>query len=95
MAAAERFAAWVERRGLGTPGQVALAWALRREEVSTAIIGASRVEQLEENLKAGDIKLSAADWSEAEAVARGSGPRGHKRTSSKRSSPKARRKMKR
>jgi len=38
VAAAERFADWVARRGLGTPAQVALAWVLRRPEVSSAII---------------------------------------------------------
>jgi aryl-alcohol dehydrogenase-like predicted oxidoreductase len=72
VAAAERFAAWVEKRGIGTPSQVALAWVLRRPEVSSAIIGASRIEQLEENLKASDLELGPKDWLEAEAAIRGS-----------------------
>ncbi|HET8914042.1 MAG TPA: aldo/keto reductase, partial [Ktedonobacteraceae bacterium] len=38
--------------------QLALAWVLRQENVSAAIIGASRPAQVEENIKAGDIKLS-------------------------------------
>ena len=71
VAATERFAAWVAKRGIGTPAQVALAWVLRRSEVSSAIIGASSVEQLEENLKAADVKLDDADWREAERVTRG------------------------
>ena len=39
--------------------QLALAWVLRRSEVSSAIIGASRPEQVTENIKAAEIKLSA------------------------------------
>jgi len=66
VAAAERFAAWASKRGLGAPGPVAIAWVLRRPEISSAIIGASSVEQLEENVRAGDIKLSDADWREAQ-----------------------------
>lgn len=37
-----------------TSGQLALAWLLRRPEVSSVITGASRLEQLEENLCAAD-----------------------------------------
>jgi aryl-alcohol dehydrogenase-like predicted oxidoreductase len=37
--------------------QVALAWVLRQPNVSSAIIGASRPEQVEENAKAADITL--------------------------------------
>ena len=71
VAAAERFAAWVAKRGLGTPAQVALAWVLRRPEISSAIIGATSIAQLEENLKAQEIKLSAAEWADAQAAAWG------------------------
>ena len=39
--------------------QLALAWVLRRPEVASAIIGASRPEQVEENAKASGVKLSA------------------------------------
>jgi aryl-alcohol dehydrogenase-like predicted oxidoreductase len=38
--------------------QLALAWVLRRPEVSSAIIGASRPEQIAENVRAIGIKLS-------------------------------------
>lgn len=41
-----------------TPVQVALAWVLRRSEVSSAIIGASKVSQVTENLKAAELELS-------------------------------------
>ena len=40
-----------------TVAQLALAWVLRLKEISCAIVGATRVEQLKENLKAGDIRL--------------------------------------
>ena len=41
-----------------TPAQVALAWVLRTRQVSSAIVGATRVEQLRENLRAADVDLS-------------------------------------
>ena len=37
-----------------TPAQLAIAWCLRHPNVSTVILGASRPEQLRENLKALD-----------------------------------------
>ncbi|HET7753115.1 MAG TPA: aldo/keto reductase family protein [Anaeromyxobacteraceae bacterium] len=43
-----------------TMAQLALAWVLRRPEVSSAIIGASRPEQVEENARASGVKLDAA-----------------------------------
>ena len=38
-----------------TLSQLSLAWCLKNPFVSTVITGASRVEQLQENMKAGDI----------------------------------------
>jgi aryl-alcohol dehydrogenase-like predicted oxidoreductase len=44
--------------GLGlTLSQLAIAWVLRRPEVSSAIIGASRPEQVEENARASGVEL--------------------------------------
>jgi len=40
--------------------QLALAWALHRPEISSVITGATRIEQLEDNLKALDVTLSEA-----------------------------------
>jgi aryl-alcohol dehydrogenase-like predicted oxidoreductase len=40
-----------------TPASVALAWVLRNENVSSAIVGASRPEQIGENVKALDVVL--------------------------------------
>jgi aryl-alcohol dehydrogenase-like predicted oxidoreductase len=44
-----------------TASAVALAWLLAKPAVTSVIFGARSVEQLEENLKAADVKLSAAD----------------------------------
>lgn len=40
-----------------TAAQLAIAWILRRPEVTSAILGSTKVEQLEENLKAAEIKI--------------------------------------
>jgi aryl-alcohol dehydrogenase-like predicted oxidoreductase len=37
--------------------QMALAWVLRRPEISSAIIGASRPEQIEQNVRAVGVTL--------------------------------------
>jgi aryl-alcohol dehydrogenase-like predicted oxidoreductase len=42
-----------------TMAQLALAWVLRRREVTSAIIGATRPEQVEENCKASGVVLPA------------------------------------
>lgn len=42
-----------------TMAQMALAWVLRRPEVASAIIGASRPEQIEDNARAVGVKLPA------------------------------------
>ncbi len=42
-----------------TLAQLALAWVLRRSEVASAIVGASRPSQLDENVAASGVKLSA------------------------------------
>jgi voltage-dependent potassium channel beta subunit len=64
-----RVAALVElaRRLQARPAQVALAWCLRREEVSSVIIGARTVAQLEENLGALEVELGAGELRELEA----------------------------
>lgn len=40
-----------------TAAQLAIAWCLRRSEVTSVILGARRVQQLKENLKAAEIKI--------------------------------------
>ncbi|RTE11241.1 aldo/keto reductase family protein [Paenibacillus whitsoniae] len=48
--------------------QLALAWILRLEQVASCIIGASRPEQVEENVKASGIKLAEADLLEIDVI---------------------------
>ncbi|MFI5372497.1 MAG: aldo/keto reductase, partial [Candidatus Eisenbacteria bacterium] len=81
VAAAERLAAWVARRGLPGPAPVALAWVLRHTEVSSAIIGATSVAQLEENLRALEVGLDDDDVAGIEAAIAGAA--GPKRRASK------------
>jgi len=48
-------------QGLGlSMAQLAIAWVLQNRNVSSAIIGASRPEQVRENVKAAGVKLDAA-----------------------------------
>jgi voltage-dependent potassium channel beta subunit len=43
---------------LGVPmGQMALAWCLRRPNVASVIVGVTRLEQLEENVKASELAI--------------------------------------
>jgi 1-deoxyxylulose-5-phosphate synthase len=55
--------------GLGiTTGQLALAWVLHNPNVASAIVGASRPEQIVENAAASDVDLDAATVERIEAV---------------------------
>lgn len=56
--AVQRLAPIAEGEGLTMP-QLALAWVLRRPEVASAIVGASRPEQVHANASASGISLSA------------------------------------
>ena len=49
-----------------TPGEVAIAWALRRPEVTAAIVGLRSPEQLTGVIGAADLRLSAAEADELE-----------------------------
>jgi len=44
-----------------TTAQLAIAWALRRKEISSVISGATKVEQLQENILAGDAAENLTD----------------------------------
>ncbi len=70
IAAAERLALWCAAKGL-EPSTVALAWVLRCGQVAAAITGATRIEQLEQNLKCLEVKLSDAEWRQLEAAIAG------------------------
>ena len=58
--AVETAARIAKQRG-ATVAQVALAWLLAQPGVTSIIIGANKMEQLEDNLKASDLQLSAAE----------------------------------
>jgi aryl-alcohol dehydrogenase-like predicted oxidoreductase len=53
----ERVRAIADAAGL-PPSQLAIAWVLRRSEVSSAIVGATSAAQVEQNAAAGDARLS-------------------------------------
>jgi aryl-alcohol dehydrogenase-like predicted oxidoreductase len=56
-----------ERAGASL-AQFALAWVLREPNVASAIIGASRPEQVDENAAAADLDVDPALFGEAEAI---------------------------
>ena len=58
-----------------TLGQFALAWVLREPNVASAIVGASRPEQLEENCGASGAKVDPALFEKAEAIVADASPR--------------------
>lgn len=68
VAAAERLGAFCAERAL-EPAAVALAWVLRNPVVSSAIIGATSVAQLEQNVRALEVKLTDAEWRQVGSLA--------------------------
>lgn len=59
-AVADRVAEVAKRRGVSS-AQIALAWILHKPGITAPIVGASKLEQLEESIAAVDIKLDDAD----------------------------------
>ncbi|MBI4027848.1 MAG: aldo/keto reductase [Verrucomicrobia bacterium] len=51
-----------------TPGQLALRWVLRKEAVSSAIVGARSVRQVRESAAASDIKVSEAQLNQLSRI---------------------------
>lgn len=51
-----------------TRAQLALAWVLKDEGVSSVIIGATKIAQIEDNIAAADVKLSDAHIQQIEAI---------------------------
>ncbi len=51
-----------------TPSQIAVAWLLQRSPVIIPIPGTSKVAHLEENVKAGEIELTQAEFDALDKV---------------------------
>jgi voltage-dependent potassium channel beta subunit len=51
-----------------TMAQLALAWILRRPEISSVITGASKISQVESNLKAAEAKLDESTLAQIEEI---------------------------
>ena len=58
---------WAHARDL-TLSQLALAWLLHQPAMSAPIIGATKPEQIQENVKASDVKLSVDDLAQLEDI---------------------------
>ena len=63
----ERVVALADRRGV-SPAQIALAWLLHQPGVTAPIVGASKMEQLDQAIAAVDITLTAEDQRELEEL---------------------------
>lgn len=53
-----------------SPARVALAWLLTRPAVASVLVGASTASQLDDNLGAADVKLTAEDLEQLDAASR-------------------------
>jgi aryl-alcohol dehydrogenase-like predicted oxidoreductase len=65
----ERLRALAEKRGV-TVGQFALAWVMGQPGVTSAIVGAKRPDQVDENAGAAGVLLDEEELSSADAIAR-------------------------
>lgn len=74
LAAVQRLRPLAAEAGL-TLSQFALAWVLRAPNVASAIVGASRPEQVEENAAASGATVDPALFAEAERIVGGARPR--------------------
>lgn len=63
----ERMRAIGKRAG-GSVAQVAITWLLSRPTVTTVLLGATKLAQLEDNLKAIDLQIPAAELAELDAA---------------------------
>jgi aryl-alcohol dehydrogenase-like predicted oxidoreductase len=67
LAAVQRLKPLAAEAGLSL-AQFALAWVLRQPNVASAIVGASRPEQVEDNAAASGAEVDAALFAEAERI---------------------------
>ncbi|MGA8941905.1 MAG: aldo/keto reductase, partial [Thermoactinomyces sp.] len=67
LARVEQLEGVAKELGITLP-QLALAWVLRLPSISSALIGASRPEQIVENVKAIDVKLDESVLEKIEEI---------------------------
>jgi aryl-alcohol dehydrogenase-like predicted oxidoreductase len=70
LAAVERLAPWARARHK-TTAEVGLAWLLSHEECSTVIVGLRSIEQVNDNIRASEWRLSAEERDEVRQIAIG------------------------
>ena len=63
----EKMTAWAAERG-HTMGELAHAWLLGQPQVSSVISGATKIEQIQANAKAGDWLLTAEEFAAVNAL---------------------------
>jgi aryl-alcohol dehydrogenase-like predicted oxidoreductase len=68
LARVQELEAFAKEVGAPSLASFALAWCLRQRVVSSVIIGASRPEQVEENVAASGITFDSEVWEKAEAI---------------------------
>ncbi|MBC2776794.1 aldo/keto reductase family protein [Parasphingopyxis marina] len=68
IAAVDRMKPLAQEAGC-TMAQFALAWVLREPNIASAIVGASRPEQLDDNAAAAELAIAPALFEQAEAIA--------------------------
>ncbi len=51
-----------------TPSQLALAWCLRQPAVTSTIVGATKVEHVDDNVAAGDLQIDPAILAEMDSI---------------------------
>jgi voltage-dependent potassium channel beta subunit len=67
LAKVERLQALAREAGT-TLARMSLAWTLRHPQVSSAIVGATRPEQVEDNVQAADLDLGPEVWQRVEEI---------------------------
>src|SRR5436305_1190360 len=70
LAAVERLRPWVAQRGRGL-AELGIAWLLAHEVCATVIVGLRTRSQIDENVRAAEWRVSAAERDEARRVALG------------------------
>ena len=63
----QKLAAFTKERGIEV-GQFALAWCLRQKGVSSVIVGATKVEHIEKNAAACELKIDDDAWRKADEI---------------------------